>query len=473
MTLTSQLWGRLRGSFWFTPALIVLGSMLLAAALVELGAGLDTDLSAWSPRLFGAGADGSRAMLSAIATSMVTVAGVVFSITIVTLSLTSTQYSPRVLRNFMRDAPTQVVLGIFVGIFAYCLVVLRTIRGGDEGAFIPSLAVLGGMAYAFVGIGVLIYFIHHVALGIQASTILDRIASDTVHAIDHLFPQELGEPPPVAHASADLPEDWVAVRAQRSGYVKFIDAEALVRAAVKGHRVLRLRISVGDHVPEGATLAEVEGGGALPSELAQQVRDCVVLARQRTVEQDAAFGLQQLVDVALRALSPGINDPTTACMCLNELGWLLARLAQRAMPEPLRFQDGRLRVIAPVPEFSDFPMAALAPVIRHSRGDVQVLGAALRALETVCAAASRNGRAAALRQVLAEVQIELGRVRPRQRARALRRRAAGLMAAGHGEPAPPPCGHGSADVVRRQPERSDAVPAEAGGRLQRNAREKP
>ncbi|RYF14039.1 MAG: DUF2254 domain-containing protein [Comamonadaceae bacterium] len=429
MTVPSQVWSRLRGSFWFTPALIVVGSMLLAAALVELGAGVDADLAGWSPRLFGAGADGSRAMLSAIATSMATVAGVVFSITIVTLSLTSTQYSPRVLRNFMRDAPTQVVLGIFVGIFAYCLVVLRTIRGGDEGAFIPSLAVLGGMAYAFVGIGVLIYFIHHVALGIQASAILDRIASDTAHAIDHLFPQQLGEPPATSHGPASLPARWVPVCAQRSGYVKFVDPEALLRVAVEEHRLLRLCISVGDHVPEGAPLAEVAGDAPVPPELAQRVRDCVALGRQRTVEQDAAFGLQQLVDVALRALSPGINDPTTACMCLNELGWLLARLARRAMPEPLRFHEGELRVIAPVPEFGALLMVALAPVIRHSRGDLEVLDAVLRALETVRAAAGRNGRAGALRQVLGEVQIELGRIRPRQRGRALRRRAAGLLAA--------------------------------------------
>lgn len=433
MSMPLQAWSRLRGSFWFTPALIVLGSMLLAMALVELGAGVDADLAGWSPRLFGAGADGSRAMLSAIATSMVTVAGVVFSITIVTLSLTATQYSPRVLRNFMRDAPTQVVLGIFVGIFAYCLVVLRTIRGGDEGAFIPSLAVLGGMAYAFVGIGVLIYFIHHVALGIQASAILDRIATDTAHAIDHLFPQQLGEPPAAPHPPARLPAAWVPVCAQRSGYVKFVDPEALMRIAVEEHRVLRLRISVGDHVPEGAVVAEVAGDAALPPGLAQRVRDCVALGRQRTVEQDAGFGLQQLVDVALRALSPGINDPTTACMCLNELGGLLARLARRAMPEPLRFHDGELRVIAPVPEFGAFVGVALVPVVRHSRGDLEVLAAVLRALETVCAA----GGAGALRQVLGEVQIELARIRPRQRGRVLRRRAAGLIAAAQ---APPPGG---------------------------------
>lgn len=181
---------RLKASFWFVPALVVVVSMALGMVLVAVDSRQGMDLGGWSPRLFGAGADGSRAMLSAIATSMITVAGVVFSITMVTLSLTSTQYSPRVLRNFMRDRPTQVVLGIFVGIFAYCLVVLRTIRGGDEGAFIPSLSVLGGMAYALVGIGTLIFFIHHVAMSIQAASIVQRIASDTESALDQVFPRQ-------------------------------------------------------------------------------------------------------------------------------------------------------------------------------------------------------------------------------------------------------------------------------------------
>lgn len=429
MSMPLQLWARLRGSFWFTPALIVVGSMLLAIALVDIGTGVDADLAGWSPRLFGAGADGSRAMLSAIATSMATVAGVVFSITIVTLSLTSTQYSPRVLRNFMRDAPTQVVLGVFVGIFAYCLVVLRTIRGGDEGTFIPSLAVLAGMGYAFVGIAVLIFFIHHVAQGIQAAAILHRIASDTAEAIDHLFPQQVGEPPDPRPGPASLPARWVPVCTQHSGYVKFVDPEALMRIAVDERRVLRLCISVGDHVPECATVVEVEGDAPLPAELEERVLGCVALGRQRTVEQDAGFGLQQLVDVALRALSPGINDPTTACMCLNELGWLLARLARRAMPEPLRFHEGELRVIAPVPDFGEMLMTALAPVVRHSHGDLQVLEAVLRTLETVCASACANGRAKALDRVLAEVRIELGRIRPRQRARLLRQRVAAVSAA--------------------------------------------
>ena len=188
-----DLWTAVHDSFWAVPAITVLGAVVLALAMIEIDQILDRNtLAAW-PRLFGAGADGSRGMLSAIAGSMITVTGVVFSITIVALSLASSQYTSRVLRNFMRDRSNQVVLGVFLGIFAYCLVVLRTIRGGDEGAFVPGLAVLMAVALAFVSIGVLIFFIHHIGTSIQASHIVAAVAKDTLAAVDHLFP-EVGDP---------------------------------------------------------------------------------------------------------------------------------------------------------------------------------------------------------------------------------------------------------------------------------------
>lgn len=422
MQRVSYLWNRLRASFWFIPALIVLGSLALAVLLVEFEVWREGDLSQWSPRLFGAGAEGSRAMLSAIATSMVTVAGVVFSITIVTLSLTSTQYSPRVLRNFMRDAPTQVVLGVFVGIFAYCLVVLRTIRGGDEGGFIPSLAVVGGMGYALVGLAVLIYFIHHVALSIQAASILERIASDTRLAIDHLFPQELGEaPPPEQEEGVDLPRSWTPLAAESTGYVQSIAAEVLLRFADEGDRVLRVCTAIGAYVSEGETILEV-AGGALDEAEAAALRGCVMLGRQRTVEQDAAFGFEQLVDVALRALSPGVNDPSTARMCLDAIGTLLARLAGRAMPAPCRFAGGRLRIIAPVPEFGQIAAATLRPILRYGVADPGVLGGVVGVLEAAARCARHADRRRALLAITLEAHRYVVKATPRGEARVLRTR---------------------------------------------------
>jgi uncharacterized membrane protein len=413
---------RLKASFWFVPALVVVASMALGMALVAVDGTQATDLGVGLPRLFGAGAAGSRAMLSAIATSMITVAGVVFSITMVTLSLTSTQYSPRVLRNFMRDRPTQVVLGIFLGIFAYCLVVLRTIRGGDEGTFIPSLSVLGGMAYAFVGIGTLIFFIHHIALSIQAASIVQRIASDTASAMDHVFPaqaegQARAQPHP---AAVCLPLRWIAVTAPRTGYVQAVHLEALLQLGDDCGRIVRLCVPVGGYVAKGTKLLEVGGDGELDEPSVRGARAAVAIGRQRNVEQDPEFGLQQLVDIALRALSTGVNDPTTACLCVRGIGTLLADLAARQQPACLHFCSGTPRVIAPVPAFGDVVQAALGPVLRHARGDVQVLGVAASALAEI-AAAAEGERRRALAPAVRELSAAVSQVRPRRAADGLRR----------------------------------------------------
>lgn len=402
----------LRASFWFVPALMVAGSMAAAVLLVELDTFQGRQLAEWSPRLFGASAEGSRAMLSAIATSMITVAGVVFSITVVILSQASTQYSPRVLRNFMRDRPTQAVLGVFVGVFAYCLVVLRTVRGGDDASpFIPSVAVLVGMVYAFAAIAMLIFFIHHIAQSIQASSIVERIADDTRGAIDHLFPQELGEPsqePP----PCGVPAVWFALHAPRSGYLVRVDEDRILHEAVRGGRVVRLCAALGDFVAEGTVLLQVSGATPPPDGAAGRLLGAVELGRQRTTEQDAAFGLQQLVDIALKALSPGINDPTTACMCIDRLGALLARLAARRMPTGQRMQAGELRVIAPAPQFGSLLALAFLPVVAHSRGDLQVLARLVDALGVVAHACAWPQRRCDLLPLAHELRGELDGARP-------------------------------------------------------------
>lgn len=409
MSRLQALWITLRSSLWFTPALIVCASLILAAALVDMQGRLSDELAKEWPRLLGASAEGSRQMLNAIATSMITVAGVVFSITVVALSLASSQYSPRILRNFMRDRVTQLVLGVFVGIFAYCLVVLRTIRGSDEFSFIPSIAVVGAMVYVLVAIGFLIYFIHHVADSIQASAIITAIAQETRGALDKLFPEDVGHP---AHGDAfgpgPVPSDWLPVIAMRSGYVLGIDGEKFLKFAVKNERVVRLPAN-GSFATEGTPLLELSGFQLPSKEDQDRLRSWVTLGRQRTVEQDAAFGFQQLVDMALRALSPGINDPTTASMCVDSLRALLTRLATRRMPDPLRSHEGRLRVIAPAAGFGELAQLAYGAIVRHSRGDIQVLGRVLDALEVIGSVTVDSERRGDLSELSREIYRELGK----------------------------------------------------------------
>ncbi len=395
-------WQETRTSFWFVPAVIVLGAVALATGLIALDANVEAHFDKKWPLLFGAGAAGSRGLLTAVAGSMITVAGVVFSITIVALSLTSSQYTSRVLRNFMRDRMNQVVLGVFVGIFAYCLVVLRTIRGGDEGAFVPSLAVLGGLALAFVGTAFLIYFIHHIAMSIQASSIIAAAAEETIAAVDHLFPKGLGDnADDDAHgnpAAALGEQTWSAVAARKTGYIESIDGDSLLALARKHGTIVRMERGIGEFVVEGAPLMSVARQGGPDDEAAAELNTVYVISRQRTVQQDAGFGIRQIVDIAMKALSPGVNDTTTAVMCVDYLGAILARLAVREIATPRRLDEGELHVIARGPCFESLLAEAFEQIRQNAEGNVAVLTRQLQSLEIIAGQTANTRRRQALRQ---------------------------------------------------------------------------
>ena len=192
MNRIEQHWADLRSSFWFFPSLIVVAGAGLAVALTEAdAAGAAHWLGRW-PRLFGVGAEGARQIMSTISGSIMTVLGVTFSMILMVLALASSEYTPRILRNFMRNRPTQAVLGIFAGVFTYCLIVLRTIRRADEVAFVPHLSVTLGVLLAVLSVGVLIYFIHHVSVSIQANEIVARVGTELIEGIARLFPENIG-----------------------------------------------------------------------------------------------------------------------------------------------------------------------------------------------------------------------------------------------------------------------------------------
>ncbi len=384
-----NLWQELRASLWFVPGAIVVMAVGLAIALIEIDARIDRGFFESWPRLFGAGAAGSRGMLATVAGSMITVAGVVFSITLVALSLASSQYTSRVLRNFMTDRTNQTVLGVFVGIFAYCLVVLRTIREGETTEFVPSLAVMGGVVLAFVGIGFFIYFIHHIATLIQASQILARLAAETISRVDHLFPQGLGDEGErkagMDAANAGPVGTWKPVPAARTGYIQHVDNEALLALARDCKAVIRMEHPIGDFVIEGMPIASVlRGGGVVATsdaEIVNRLGTAYAINQQRTTGQDAAYGIRQLVDVALKALSPGINDTTTAVMSLDYLTAILARLSSRRVESPWRYDGGELRVITRGATFAGLVELSLDQIRQNAAGNVAVLTRLLGTLE--------------------------------------------------------------------------------------------
>jgi len=390
-------WLNLNASLWFVPTLMVASAMGLAYGLVIIDLRINHGWVKDYPLLFGAGASGARGVLTAIAGSMMTVASLGFSLTLSTLGQVSSQYTSRVLRNFMSSRVNQMVLGSFVSIFVYCLLVLRTIRDGDEGGFIPPLAVTGGLLLALVGVGVLVFFIHHIASIMQAGVIIGGVADETEATIQRLFPQQLGTAAsePAQQTLFEQVDElaWVPVPAAATGYLQTINDEGLLTLARRLGGVVRMERGVGSFVAKGSPLATVARYAAGPplaltDALQNELNQQFSISHQRTTEQDAGFGVRQLVDIALKALSPGVNDTTTAVMCIDYLGALVASLAARRFADPLRTDDGGpVRVITVQPSFATFVGTAFDQILTAGEGTAAIYVRLLTALDT---AASRT-----------------------------------------------------------------------------------
>jgi uncharacterized membrane protein len=375
-----QVWLNMRYSFWFLPVLFMIGAVFLAIAIIDLDSRLAPDFLEEWPKLFGAGSEGARGLLSTVASSIITVAGVVFSITLVVLTSASSQYTSRVLRNFMSDWGNQAALGGFVGIFTYCLVVLRTIRGGDEGGFVPSIAVLVGLVLGLFGIVLLIWFIHHISVSIQASSILSAITHDTLVSVDKLFPEGVGEEESDSKKALDKDQGWITVEADETGYIQGMDADGLLDFANEHDLVIRMERRIGQFVIKDTPIASVLG--TAPGKKAKNgIGSFYSVGPQRTVEQDAVFGIDQLVDIALKALSPGVNDTTTALMCIDRLTEILVRLTDRQIESAHRGEDGKLRLLTLGPTYSGMVEQAIDPIRRNAAGNLAVLQRLVDSLE--------------------------------------------------------------------------------------------
>ena len=413
MNKLKQFLSDLRASLWFVPGVMIIFSVALALILIEVDSTVKAEWLADYPRLFGLGADGSRGMLTAIASSMLTVAALAFSLTLNAVTQASGQFTPRIFRNFMRDRANQFVLGYFVSVFAFCLLVLRTIRGADELKFVPSFAVLTGLALAVGGVLVLIFFIHHIADSLQITTILDNITDETKESIKKLFPEELG-----AAASggekreawrAEDVKNWVKIPAPAPGYVQSVDADGLLEYAAENNLLIRMRRGVGQFAGSGATLAEIAPGAETANknvrvgdEKIEEINRFFSLDRHRTIKQDAGFGIRQIVDIALKALSPGVNDTTTAVECIDNLGEIVGEIARRRLPAPVRSKDNVPRVLTLAPEFADYVETAFDQIRISGKANQAIFERLLATIMFIAECASGEKRRAPLRR-----QIEL------------------------------------------------------------------
>ena len=406
MTRLRAAWEYLRGTYWAVPSVMSLASVLLSIGIIQLDQAVTGSLLNELSWVYTGGAEGARAVLSTIAGSMITVAGVTFSITIVALTLASQQFGPRLLRNFLRDFGNQVVLGTFVSTFLYCLLVLRTVRGSDDTEFVPHVAVTVGVALAMLSLGVLIFFIHHVATSIQASRIIANVAEDLEAAIDRLFPEPIGQDA----TSADGPQTSAdrfsfvpgarTVAARSAGYVQAIDGDRLMRLAREHEVVVRVHARPGSFVRSGGVLLTVAPTPGQPHPDDKPLRGVFIIGSDRTGTQDVTFFVEQLVELAVRALSPGINDPATARLCIDRLEQSLCHLAGRHIPSAVRYdEDGRMRVLACPLTFPDVVETAFAEIARYGRSSVSVTCRLLEAVRNVASCVKRDAdRRALLRE---------------------------------------------------------------------------
>ncbi|GJL61981.1 MAG: hypothetical protein NPIRA04_06350 [Nitrospirales bacterium] len=391
-TWLSNQWDHLRSSFWFLPATMSVVAIALSFTMIRLDEKFAATVIEHVPWLWARGPDGALSLLSTIAGSMITIAGVVFSITIVALTLASAQFGPRLLRNFMRDRGNQISLGTFISTFLYCLLVIRAVKGGEpEQVFVPSLSIAVALVLAIASLGVLIYFMHHVSLMIQAPQVVAVVADDLHDAIERLFPNKIGEEKNTTndqHGEKDVPEDFEKmaspVRATRGGYLQAIDTDGLMNLAEEKDLLIRVERRPGHFVVIQAPLVMVWPGSRVDDEIVEQIMKAFILGVQRTQEQDVEYAIDQLVEVAVRALSPGINDPFTAINCIDRLGEALCYAAGCAFPSPYRYSEQHvLRIIASHVTFRGMTEAAFNQIRQYGRSSVAVLIRLLESIEVI------------------------------------------------------------------------------------------
>ncbi|OQW32312.1 MAG: hypothetical protein A4E19_20000 [Nitrospira sp. SG-bin1] len=410
LTKLSWLWDMIRGSLWFVPSIMAAGSVTLAFTVVWIDHHVLKGKPAETAFAYGGGADGAREVLSTVAGAMITVAGVIFSITVVALTLASQQFGPRLLRNFMHDRGNQVVLGTFISIHLYCLIILRAVRGEEAGEFVPHLSVSIALVLALTAAGVLIYFFHHATSSIRASSVIAKVALDLDEAIDRLFPQRVKRPGPSPPAtqnpcvpSKTFDGNCARIESRESGYLQMVNVEELVLLAARHDLTIRLDCRPGDFITCESTVATIFPAERVLPKVGDTVCEALILGDERTMVQDMLFPAQQLTEIAVRALSPSMNDPTTALACIDRLGAAMIRLGRRRTPSPYRYDDkGRLRLVIYSVSEAELIEQTMSPIRQYGHTSALVTIRLLDTCKLVTAHLTDSEAIAALeRQVMA------------------------------------------------------------------------
>jgi uncharacterized membrane protein len=401
-----------RESLWPVPGTLVLGSVLLAVLTVVFDRAIGVGLPD-ARVLFRGTAEGARAILSTIAASLATVVSVAFSVMMIALQQAASRYSPRVLQQFTRDRGNKVVLGTHIGTFVFALLVLTQVREEtpEAGAQIPTFSIAMAILLALISLGMLVYFLHHSIQSLRVEHILSAIRHETMPELAKHFPRSFGEPHQDPPSTPELVRDLIdgrglterVVRANREGYLRLMDEEGLITAVPPSVRVAVVPVRVGQFVYSGQVLARLLGEGSLEEgDWTERVQAAFELGTSRSLQQDPLYGVRQIVDIALKALSPGINDPTTAEQSLEHLGAMLVFLADRDLPEPVRVTEQGTTFVLERPSFGDYVERSFSQ-IRQVATSTHVHRHLLDVLAAVATRVQGRGR-------LEHLRAEVGRI---------------------------------------------------------------
>jgi uncharacterized membrane protein len=381
----------LRANYWFLPSLLAAGALILAFGVVYIDETYGTVYQPIIEQLpISRDPGGARDMMSTIVGAIISVAGVSFSITIVAMTLAAQQFGPRLLDNFMRDRANQLVLGVFVAVPLYCLVVLWSIQGTDGDFFVPQMGILLGVILGGVSMAALIFFIHHVAESIRVSRIIDRVGDDMRRRISTLddktsgvsideVKSDLGDQVP-----ANFHEEAAPVRASENGYLLSVDEGGLFQLAKEKNLLIKQLHRPGDFITFGGELVLLWPGSKIDDDLKNRVNGLFALDVERSQIQDIDFLFHKLSEIAMRAMSPGINDPHTAMMCIDRIGAGLAQIGLKDLPSPYRYdEDNTLRVVARVITFDALAHTAFSQIRHYASEDLDVLTHMLVVMERV------------------------------------------------------------------------------------------
>lgn len=403
----SAAWNTVKASYWFRPSLYVIIAIGIAAGLLQIDHTVALPRRTSSVWWFYTGSEQDAAiLLETIATSVMTVAGVTFSLSIAALTMASQTYGPRLLRGFMRDAGDQTVFGTFLGTFAYCIVVLRSLHNAKE---VPVLAVFFSTLLALASVVALIFYIHHLTRSMEPESVIDAVGGDLDRCIEHLYPEHAT----AEHTGGDVrvEPDIGAIRdgGERlksfgSGYVHVIDTNALVRLAAAHDLTILVTKQPGYYVVPEDTLAIVAPKSRVTGDLRRKLCKAFMLAPRRNMMQDPEFGVNQMAEVVVHALSPGINNPFTAAIGVDRLAQSLSRLAMRELPSPYRHDHtGALRVIAYPATFVHLADQGFGPIRHYAARSVVVYRRLIAGVAAIAQHAFREEDRTCLRRELVRI----------------------------------------------------------------------